>query len=88
MDYKDDVPNGAYYKDLNNELDKYVGLWKGNWNGKTVYLELKKVKTFSSGNNSYYRDRILGERKIISATGSVEIDRFQILIIKILNFGA
>lgn len=75
LDYKDDVPNGAYYKDLNNELDRYVGLWKGNWDGKTVYLEFKKVKTFSSGNESYYKDRILGERKIVAANGTVEIDR-------------
>ncbi len=27
LDYKEDVPNGAYYKDLNNELNKYVGVW-------------------------------------------------------------
>lgn len=75
LDYKDDVPNGAYYKDMNNELSKYVGLWKGTWMGKTVYLELRKVKTFNSGSPSYYKDRIIGERKIISSSGTVEIDR-------------
>lgn len=75
LDYKDDVPNGAYYKDTNNELAKYVGLWTGNWNGKTVFLQLKKVKTFNPGSNSYYRDRIVGERKIVSSSGVVEIDR-------------
>ncbi len=76
LDYKDDVPNGAYLKDLNNELDIYVGLWKGVWNGKTVYLELKKIK-YKSGDdiNFVYRDKILGERKIINSNGVVEIDR-------------
>lgn len=70
-----DVPPYSYIKDINNEYDKYVGLWKGNWNGKTVYLELKKVKTFTSGNYPHYRDEILGERKIVAANGTVEIDR-------------
>ncbi|MDR2206697.1 MAG: hypothetical protein LBE36_11160 [Flavobacteriaceae bacterium] len=39
LDYKDNVPNGAYYKDFNGEMNKYIGLWKGTWDGKTVYLE-------------------------------------------------
>lgn len=73
-----DIPNNAYIKDINGELNKYIGVWKGNWNGKTVYLELKKVKTYSSipgDTHPYYKDRILGERKIIAQNGQVEIDR-------------
>lgn len=38
-----DIPDNAYIKDTNNELDKYVGVWKGNWNGKTIYLDLRKI---------------------------------------------
>lgn len=75
LDYKDDVPDGAYYKDLNNEYGKYVGLWKGQWNGKTIYIELKKVKVYRDGNHPYHIDKILGERKIIDANGNVELDR-------------
>lgn len=71
-----DIPNNAYLKDTNNELDKYVGVWKGEWNGKTLYLDLRKIKTYSKGNlHSYYKDEILGERKIIGANGTVEVDR-------------
>lgn len=33
-----EIPNNAYLKDMNNELDKYVGLWKGTWNGKILYI--------------------------------------------------
>ena len=72
------IPDDAYLKDTNNELDKYVGLWKGNWDGKTLYLEFKKVKTYPiipGDTHPYYKDRILGERKIINANGVVEIDR-------------
>lgn len=71
----DNIPNNAYLKDTNNELDKYVGLWKGTWNGKTIYLELRKVKYYYSGNQPYYEDKIFGERKIIAANGTIEIDR-------------
>jgi len=73
-----DIPNNAYLKDTNNELDKYVGLWKGNWNGKTLYIEFKKIKTYSSipgDTHPYYKDRILGARKVIAADGTIEIDK-------------
>ena len=67
-----DVPNGAYIKDLNNELNKYIGVWKGNWDGKTLYLDLRKHKV----DRSYYSiDKIIGERKIINSQGQVEFDR-------------
>jgi len=81
LNYKEDVPDGAYYKDLDNELDKYVGLWKGTWNGKTLFLELKKIKEYSNGDHPYYKDRILGERKVVASNGTIEIDR-------ISNFGS
>lgn len=82
LDYKDDVPNGAYYKDTYNELNKYVGVWKANWNGKTLYLDLRKLKHKLGNNSDYvYRDMIMGERKIINSNGTVEIDR-------ISNFGS
>jgi hypothetical protein len=70
-----DLSPYSYIKDTNNEYNKYLGLWKGNWNGKTIYLDLKKVKSLNEDVNPYYKDRILGERKIISANGTVEIDR-------------
>ena len=75
---KIDTPNGAYYKDLDGELDQYVGTWKGNWEGKTVFLQLKKIKYKSLVGNDgsyYFSDKIVGERKIISANGMVEVDR-------------
>jgi hypothetical protein len=79
----DNIPNNAYLKDTNNDLNKYVGLWKGTWNGKILFLELKKMKTYHSipgSTHPYYKDRILGERKVVASNGTVEIDR-------ISNFG-
>ncbi|MCQ9636119.1 hypothetical protein MP478_12545 [Chryseobacterium sp. WG14] len=73
---KINIPNGAYYKDLDGELDPYIGIWKGTWDGKTLYLQLKKVKDRSVANDgTYYEsDQIMGERKVIAANGTVEID--------------
>jgi hypothetical protein len=70
-----DITENGYLKDSNNELDKYIGIWKGTWDGKIIYLELKKTKYHYTGNHSYYSDEIVGERKVISSTGFVEIDR-------------
>ncbi|KPE49552.1 MULTISPECIES: DUF6705 family protein [Chryseobacterium] len=74
---KINIPNGAYYKDLEGELNPYIGIWKGTWEGKTLYLQLKKIKDRSTANDgSYYdSDQIVGERKIISSNGAIEVDR-------------
>ncbi|MFP3833026.1 DUF6705 family protein [Chryseobacterium sp. SIMBA_028] len=72
-----DRPDKAYYKDLNGELNQYVGTWKGTWEGKILFLELRKIKKRYTLNDGTYFDvdSILGERKIISANGMVEVDR-------------
>ncbi|WET49900.1 hypothetical protein PYS58_01965 [Chryseobacterium indologenes] len=73
-----EIPSNAYLKDMNNELDKYVGVWKGSWDGKTLYIQLKKLKHYSSipgDTHPYYVDVIFGERKVVAADGTIEIDR-------------
>jgi hypothetical protein len=74
---KIDRPNGAYYKDLDGELNQYIGTWKGTWGGKTLYLQLRKIKDRSTANDGTYydSDQIVGERKVISAGGVIEVDR-------------
>ncbi|MEY8849927.1 DUF6705 family protein [Psychroserpens sp. XS_ASV72] len=55
--------DGAYYKDLDNELDKYVGTWvHQNGNTELVLSFIKKEQTF---NGSWYKDSLLGEYKYI-----------------------
>jgi len=75
LNYGGDIPINGYYKDIDGELNKYVGLWKGTWAGKTIYLDLRKVKYHYDDNYPYYRDEILGERKVMDQNGIVEIDR-------------
>ncbi len=73
-----EAPNGSYFKDLDGELDPYLGTWKGTWEGKTLIIEFKKIKYYLgdlSKNDGVYQDRILGERKVVTSNGVVEIDR-------------
>ncbi|MFC4687018.1 DUF6705 family protein [Epilithonimonas pallida] len=37
-----DAPTNTYFKDLNNELDPYVGTWKATFQGKTITLVVTK----------------------------------------------
>ncbi|TCN52540.1 hypothetical protein D0809_00380 [Flavobacterium circumlabens] len=46
IDYKragDGVPDNTYLKDVNNLLNKYVGTWKGNYQGKNYTLYITKI---------------------------------------------
>ena len=55
--------DGAYYKDLNNELDKFEGTWVFT-NGTTTFtLVLKKKEQFAVNND--FRDFILGEYQFV-----------------------
>lgn len=59
----DDEISGAYYKDLDNELDTFVGTWLYT-NGNTSWkMELKKEEMFFNGR--YYHDLIGSEYQYI-----------------------
>ena len=49
------IPQNAYLKDTNNELQYYVGTWKGSWNNKTIYITLKKITNQYNTNLKYYK---------------------------------
>lgn len=55
------TPDGAYFKDLNNEFDKFVGTWKFNDGNKILTIVLKKGELIYNGKD--YEDRLLGEYK-------------------------
>ena len=56
-----DLPEGTYYKDINNDLDKFEGtwLWQDGNNSFTLVLE-KKVQVHDDTAN-IYEDMIIGE---------------------------
>jgi len=66
-------PNYNYAKDLNNSLEKYVGTWKGNYNGKTYELQFQKDIFEDVG---IKRDELIGRIKIKDSAGNVIYDTF------------
>lgn len=43
LDNEIEIPDGAYIKDVNNLLDKYVGTWIGVQNSKTYEFRISKL---------------------------------------------
>lgn len=55
--------NGAYYKDLNNEMDDFVGTWIYTEGNTTLKIKLKKELMHYNGR--FYVDMIVGEYQYI-----------------------
>lgn len=60
---------GTYYKDLNNDLDPYIGIWKGTFENKNFIISFSKYKDYNSMGN-YYKDRLIGRYKMLDANGN------------------
>jgi hypothetical protein len=78
-----EITQGAYYKDLNNELDKFTGTWKFNDINTNISftIVLKKKAMFYNSYDNYYEDILVGEYKytqnnipIINTLSNLEID--------------
>ncbi|WP_294285071.1 DUF6705 family protein [uncultured Chryseobacterium sp.] len=68
------IPQNAYLKDTNNELQYYVGTWKGSWNNKTIYITLKKITNQYNTNLKYYKDFLIGKFKVEDSNGQILFD--------------
>lgn len=48
LDFKQDetlsFPQNAYFKDVDNDLDKYLGVWKGIYDGKEFEIHVAKYR--------------------------------------------
>ncbi|MFP3834880.1 DUF6705 family protein [Chryseobacterium sp. SIMBA_028] len=66
-----DIPENAYLKDTNNELESYEGTWKGTWDNKTILVTFKKVTNQYNDNLKYFKDYIIGKFKVIDSNGNV-----------------
>lgn len=53
--------NFIYVKDINNTLDKYVGTWKGTYNGRVYEMKFNKSLYDDMG---FKRDEITGRLRI------------------------
>lgn len=68
------APNNSYFKDMNNELDPYVGSWQANFQNKTIKLVISKQ--FQAPLNilfgkTFYQDALLA-RYEVSTNGTIQ----------------
>ncbi|WBX95921.1 DUF6705 family protein [Chryseobacterium gambrini] len=67
-----EIPDGAYLKDTENFLDKFIGTWKyQNGNEQFTIILKKKLKYNFDG---YYSDILYGEYKYINPSGQIVIN--------------
>ncbi len=61
--YPGDVPPNSYIKDIYNELNPYIGIWKADYNGKRITLDITKEihKTFKRPDfvTTFYNDALI-----------------------------
>ncbi|MCS4303725.1 DUF6705 family protein [Chryseobacterium sp. BIGb0232] len=67
------IPNGAYIKDTNNELNPYVGIYKANFNGNkiTLFITKQENKLENTGQKSYYVDALIVKYIVKNPTGTI-----------------
>lgn len=75
-----DIPEDQcyYLKDTNNELQAFVGTWKGTWNGKTIFITFKKKITQYDTTLKYNSDFIIGKFKTLDSSGNILFNNLQI----------
>lgn len=62
----DNIPQGAYVKDLNNELDPYIGTFKANYKGNEITLFINKLEhKFEKRTNKDYFMDVLNVKYIV-----------------------
>lgn len=90
----DHTSGNAYIKDTTNEMDKYVGTWKWTQGTKEFILTLIKQKHHynETGNDNYYRDRLVGYYQykengvIVADTSSDDLNKdFRVKVIFVLT---
>ncbi|WP_299177677.1 DUF6705 family protein [uncultured Chryseobacterium sp.] len=68
-----DIPNGAYVKDTNNELNPYIGTYKTNFEGKeiTLFITKQEHKLEESSLKNYYMDALVIKYIVRNSSGTI-----------------
>lgn len=63
----------SYFKDLNNDLDSYLGTWKGSFQGKNVTLIVTKElkRPYESWGKNFFTDVLIAKYEIKDSTGNI-----------------
>lgn len=60
-----DLPEGTYFKDMDNDLDKFVGTWKWQNGNDEFIVVLEKIEYVIDPDGEFYNDMLSGEYKYI-----------------------
>lgn len=60
-DYGLDLPAGSYVKDISNDFEKFVGIWKFQDSIKSFEIQLNKKTMFFETSEQIYIDFLIGE---------------------------
>lgn len=68
------VQDGDYFKDVNNLLEPFTGVWTGNYDNNVLEIEINKLEhQYLLG---MYEDKLIIHYKITNAAGEVLINTF------------
>lgn len=71
--FMENISQGGYVKDINNELSPFVGVYKANYQGNQVILYITKVinKPEKSINKDYYMDALVIKYVVKNSAGVI-----------------
>ena len=69
----ENIPQGAYVKDLNNELNPYIGIYKANFQGNeiTLFITKEENKPIKRMNKNFYRDALVIKYIVKNSSGAI-----------------
>ncbi len=69
----DDIPNNAQVKDLNNELNPYIGIYKANFEGNeiTLFITKEENKLEKRVSKQFYRDALVVKYIVKNVSGLI-----------------
>ncbi|WP_185209322.1 hypothetical protein [Chryseobacterium sp. C3] len=69
----EDIPQGAYLKDLNNELAPYIGVYRSNFQGNeiTLFITKENQKLIPSSLKSFYQDILSIKYVVKNSSGNI-----------------
>ncbi len=68
------LSEGSYLRDTNNELPEYEGTWKAVWDGKIIYLKIKKINYNYNETLKFYADILIIKFKVTDTNGNILFD--------------
>lgn len=88
LNHSRNQPNYTYYKDLDNGLPQFVGIWQATVNGKTTRLRIDYInqKLIELLGDIYYRDVLIvryeikdGQGNILESNWNESLDNYKII---------